>query len=147
MQKYSVYILLLISVILCLTGCNNRNPNTAQNLPDIAENSKESYIRAILGEDENVDSALIEKGKVLLSYSDCYTCHRPDKKVLGPSFHDINRRYPRKEVFIKILAKRVILGGSGAWGTVIMKPHPKLSTADAEAMLTYILSLSPDNQS
>lgn len=147
MQKLSVYILLLISVILCLTGCNHRNPNTAQNLPDIAENSKESYIRAIPGEDEDVDSALIEKGKVLLSDSDCYTCHRSDKKVLGPSFHDINRRYPRKEVFIKILAQRVILGGSGAWGTVIMKPHPKLSTADAEAMLTYILSLSPDNQS
>ncbi|WP_144043697.1 c-type cytochrome [Sphingobacterium cellulitidis] len=147
MQKLSLYILLLISVILCLTGCNHRNPNTAQNLPDIAENSKESYIRAIPGEDEDVDSALIEKGKVLLSDSDCYTCHRPDKKVLGPSFHDINRRYPRKEVFINILAQRVILGGSGAWGTVIMKPHPKLSTADAEAMLTYILSLSPDNQS
>lgn len=146
MQKLSAYILFLIPIILFLIGCNNRNPNTAQNLPDIADNSKESYIRAIPGEDEDVDSALIEKGKVLLSYSDCYTCHRPDKKVLGPSFQDINRRYPRKEVFIKILAQRVILGGSGAWGTVIMKPHPKLSTADAEAMLTYILSLSPDHQ-
>lgn len=147
MQKLSEYILLVIPVILCLIACNNSKLNTAQTFPDIAEYTKDNYIRAIPGEDENVDSAMIEKGKVLLSYSDCYTCHRPDKKVLGPSFQDINRRYPRKQVFIKILAQRVILGGSGAWGTVIMKPHPKLSVADAEAMISYILSLTPDHES
>jgi len=101
-----------------------------------------SYIQPIEGEDEGIDTVLEARGKVLISYSDCYTCHKEDKKGIGPAFTDINLRYPRKEVFIKVLAQRIIHGGRGAWGHSEMSAHPNLSSQDAEAMVTYILSFS-----
>lgn len=101
---------------------------------------KPDYIRPIPGEDQELSDEIIQKGKVLISYSDCYVCHREDKKVIGPSFQDIALRYPINDVFIGILAQRVILGGSGAWGHASMSPHPSLTEDDAQAMVSYILS-------
>ncbi|GEM66676.1 hypothetical protein SMI01S_02820 [Sphingobacterium mizutaii NBRC 14946 = DSM 11724] len=125
--------------ILCWS-CQERVEKKTEVLQAKSQKTRDEYIRAIAGEDEKLDSAAWQKGEVLLSYSDCYTCHKENKKVLGPSFQDIDLRYPRQQVFIKILAQRIIHGGSGAWGHVAMKAHPKLSAEDAEAMVTYILS-------
>lgn len=129
----------LVFSILCCSCQERIEKNKREKLVD-STNLRAQYIRAIAGEDERVDSTTVQKGEVLLSYSDCYTCHKENKKVLGPSFQDINLRYPRQQVFIKILAQRIIHGGSGAWGHVAMKAHPKVSVPDAEAMVTYILS-------
>jgi len=78
---------------------------------------------------------------VLISYSDCYTCHKIDQRSVGPSFKDIAKRYPVNKVYIDMLAYKVIVGGSGSWGYPAMDPHPKLSHEDAKLMVTYILSL------
>lgn len=86
---------------------------------------------------------LLDKGEVLMSYSDCATCHKADDRKRGPAFHDIAARYPMNSTYIDILAKRVILGTKGAWGNVVMPPHPTVSQDDAETMVMYILSLGP----
>ncbi len=121
------------------------------NAKQVAEDSKgdnkqslknrQLYIRSIEGIDEEIDSLILNRGKVLLSYSDCYTCHKEDRKQIGPAFTDINKRYPRKKAFIKTLAQRIIQGGRGAWGQSVMSAHPTLKTEDAEAMVAYILSI------
>jgi cytochrome c len=98
------------------------------------------YIRAIPGENEEVSEEIRQKGKVLISYSDCYICHKEGTRARGPAFSDIALRYPTNEIFITILAQRVILGGTGAWGHSEMSPHPSLSVEDAQAMVSYILS-------
>ncbi len=93
------------------------------------------------GEDEPIDPELIKKGKVLISYSDCDDCHREDTQAKGPSFTDIAKRYPNRQVYIDLLARKVISGGSGVWGYPVMGAHPKLSMDDAKAMVAFILSL------
>ena len=93
------------------------------------------------GEDEILDSDLIKKGEVLVAYSDCYLCHREESKAKGPSFSDIARRYPMQQVYLDLLARKIISGGSGTWGYPIMSAHPKLNMEDAKAMAAFVLSL------
>ena len=78
---------------------------------------------------------------MLIGYSDCYICHKKDERSAGPSFKDIAKRYPANKVYIEMLAQKVIIGGSGNWGSAKMDPHPKLSVEDARMMVSYILSL------
>jgi cytochrome c len=99
------------------------------------------YIRQIPGIDESIPAEVIERGEVLISYSDCYTCHKQDQRSVGPAFKDIAKRYPVNEVYIEMLANKIIIGGSRSWGYPIMVPHPNLSLEDAKTMVSYILSI------
>ena len=99
------------------------------------------YIKRIPGTDDSIPPELIKKGEVLISYSDCYTCHKKDQKLVGPAFIDIAKRYPANKGYIELLALKVIHGGSRSWGYPVMAPHPQLSIEDAKIMVTYILSL------
>ena len=99
------------------------------------------YIKQIPGRDDSIPTDISEKGKVLIAYSDCYTCHKIDQKSVGPAFKDIAKRYPANKVYINMLAQKVIIGGSGSWGTPVMSPHPNLSLEDAKMMVTYIMAM------
>ena len=82
-----------------------------------------------------------EKGKELLSKSDCLTCHQEQVKVVGPSYVSVGEKYPSTDANINLLANKIIKGGSGVWGPVPMPPHPTLTPTDAKKMVKYILSL------
>ncbi|WP_114748963.1 c-type cytochrome [Pleomorphovibrio marinus] len=105
------------------------------------ETATKDYIRPIPGQDEPVDPEILDKGEVLISYNACYDCHKKDGRFKGPAYRDIAKRYPRKQVYIDLLAQKIIAGGTGSWGNPIMPPHPKLTQEEAIAMASYILSL------
>ncbi len=98
-------------------------------------------IRAIPGKSDSIPLKVSQTGEVLIGYSDCWTCHKMDTPSAGPAFRDIAMRYPVQERYINMLAGKVIVGGSGAWGTAVMSPHPELSFDDASVMVSFILSL------
>lgn len=100
-----------------------------------------AYIRPIEGRNDTIDPEIAEKGKVLIAYSDCYTCHTIAKRSKGPAFMDIARRYPSNKDYIELLAIKIIKGGSGAWGHPVMARHEGLSPEHARLMAAYILSL------
>ncbi|MBI5372367.1 MAG: c-type cytochrome [Sphingobacteriales bacterium] len=83
-----------------------------------------------------------QKGLELVAKSDCLTCHKIEEKLTGPSYKEVAEKYkgatPEK---ITELAQKIIKGGTGNWGTVIMIPHPSVTQEDAEAMVKYILLL------
>jgi len=81
-----------------------------------------------------------EEGRLLISKSDCLSCHRPTIKLIGPSFHDVAVKYPANPENNKMLKEKIIKGGSGNWGEVPMSPHSNLSNTDAEKMVAYILN-------
>jgi cytochrome c len=129
---------LVISCLLFTTAyllCCDNKPAQKNN------RKKTDYIRPITGINDSIPAAVAKKGEVLIGYSDCYTCHKVDKRSVGPAFSDIAKRYPVNNVYIEMLAHKVILGGNGSWGSPVMDPHPKLSFEDAKMMVTYILSL------
>ncbi|WP_240510915.1 c-type cytochrome [Algoriphagus antarcticus] len=128
----------LIFIFVILAACTQE---PAQQVVDSTARKEREYIRAIEGEDEELDIGIITRGEVLISYSDCAECHRNDKRAKGPAFQDIAKRYPIKQVYIDLLARKVISGGKGSWGSPIMSPHPDVKEEDAKAMVSYILSL------
>lgn len=80
-------------------------------------------------------------GYALMQQQDCKTCHNIDKPLTGPSFVMIAARYDStKAGTVENLAKKVITGGSGQFGTIPMTPHAALSQKDAEVLVKYILS-------
>jgi cytochrome c551/c552 len=76
---------------------------------------------------------------------DCHTCHNIRERVVGPAWSEIALRYSGKnrEVTLRLLAKRIINGSEGRWGSVPMIPHPDLTLADAIALATKILETEP----
>jgi cytochrome c len=124
----------LLFVTFCMVCCDNK--------PEQKNTRKTTdYIKQIPGKNDSIPTKVAKKGEVLISYSDCYTCHKKDQRAVGPAFRDIAKRYPVNNVYIEMLAHKVIIGGGGSWGSPLMDPHPKLAFEDAKMMVTYILSL------
>ncbi len=80
-------------------------------------------------------------GEKLIAKSDCVGCHKLDKKLIGPSYLDIAKKYPSNEKNVAYLSSKIIKGGSGVWGTIPMAAHTSLKKDDAKSMAKYILSL------
>ncbi|HTE32199.1 MAG TPA: c-type cytochrome [Chryseolinea sp.] len=127
--KLSVFAWLAFSVLAC-SGPAKEHPR-----------KKVDRIRAIPGKSDSIPLKVSQTGEVLIGYSDCWTCHKMETLSAGPAFRDIARRYPVQERYINMLAGKVIVGGSGAWGTAVMSPHPDVPFDDARIMVSFILSL------
>jgi len=83
-----------------------------------------------------------QKGLELVSKNDCFTCHQIDDKLNGPPYREVANKYAgMPDTIVTHLAHKVISGGSGVWGEIMMTPHPALSEADAESIVKYILLL------
>lgn len=80
-------------------------------------------------------------GEKLIAKSDCVGCHKLDKKLIGPSYVDIAKKYPSNDKNVAYLSGKIIKGGSGVWGTIPMAAHASLKKDDAKSMAKYILSL------
>ena len=89
---------------------------------------------------------VIAQGEALVKASDCKTCHHPTNKLIGPSHTDVAKKYDFTEANVKLLAEKIMKGGSGVWGQVPMAAHPDLSQADAEKMARYVLSLDGEKE-
>ena len=82
------------------------------------------------------------EGLELISKSDCFTCHKVDEPLTGPTYRDVANKYASQAPgIIPQLADKIIKGGTGVWGQVPMLPHPNVSQSDAEKMVKYILLL------
>jgi cytochrome c len=87
------------------------------------------------------DNPDYQKGLDLISKSDCLTCHKVDEKNIGPAYREIAANYENTEANVKLLAEKIIKGGSGVYGSIPMTPHGGISQADAEQMVKYIFLL------
>ncbi|MCF8317337.1 MAG: c-type cytochrome [Haliscomenobacter sp.] len=134
-RKQNILFIIFILFTSCFLLCCKNKPEQK-----IVRKSID-YIRAIPGVSDSIPAEIAEKGKVLIAYSDCYTCHKINERSVGPAFKDIAKRYPVNRVFIEMLAQKVIMGGSRSWGYPIMTPHPKLKLEEAKIMVSYILSM------
>jgi cytochrome c len=66
-------------------------------------------------------------------------CHAVDKKVLGPSYQEVAKKYAGKKDAMATVVASIQKGGSGKWGPVPMPAQPTVSEADAKALATWIL--------
>lgn len=82
----------------------------------------------------SADQALAQK-------SACMSCHQLDKKVVGPSFKDVAKKYKGDAKADDHLVTVIKKGGKGVWGPVPMPPHPQVSDDNAEKLAKWVLSL------
>ncbi len=87
------------------------------------------------------NARLVEEGRVLVESNDCKTCHHPTNKNIGPAHKAVAEKYEYTDANVKMLAEKIIKGGSGTWGEMAMNPHPDLKQDDAEKIARYVLSL------
>ncbi len=92
-------------------------------------------------EDAVSSQSALEEGAALIEKSDCKTCHNEGKKTIGPAYIDVAKKYDFTKQNVAYLVDKVMQGGSGVWGEVLMSAHPDMMPADAEKMVSYIMSL------
>ncbi len=73
----------------------------------------------------------------------CASCHRADRKLVGPAYRDIATKYKNDAGAAARLEKVVKNGGSGVWGAIPMPSHPRMSDADIRTVVEWILAGAP----
>ena len=71
----------------------------------------------------------------------CLACHQTDKKLVGPSYKDIAKKYKGQSGAAAMLADKVKKGGSGVWGPVPMPPNPAVPDADVKKLVDWIMKM------
>ena len=72
----------------------------------------------------------------------CDACHTINKKLVGPAWVDISRKYKGDAAAKAMLANKIIKGSSGVWGAMPMPPNQKLSETEAAMLADFILGLT-----
>lgn len=78
--------------------------------------------------------------QALAAAKNCMACHAVDKKLVGPSYKDVAKKYAADKTAAEKLAIKVIKGGSGAWGAVPMPANPQVTEAEARKLVGWILN-------
>jgi cytochrome c551/c552 len=68
----------------------------------------------------------VDPAIALLAKHNCNACHAQDRKVVGPSFNDMAKKYLGK---VDYLTGKIKSGGVGVWGSI---PMPAQSAPDAD---------------
>ena len=84
-----------------------------------------------------------DPGFKLMSKSDCFNCHQWQRESVAPAYTKIAERYKDNPEALRLLTKKVLEGGVGAWGEIPMVPHPQFDQAAAEEMVRTILRIPP----
>lgn len=70
----------------------------------------------------------------------CMACHAVDKKLVGPAYADVAKKYAGQKDAEATLVANIKKGGSGKWGPVPMPAQVALSEADAKTLAKWILT-------
>jgi len=107
-----------------------------------ASKSKVAFIAAGSTEEIADPSAPYAAGKALMLSMDCKSCHKVDEKSIGPAFAEVAKKYTKNDSNEAKLAQKIMTGGTGVWGDVVMPAHPSLKPEEAKQILDWVFSLS-----
>ena len=71
----------------------------------------------------------------------CMSCHGVDKKIVGPAFKEVAKKYAGDQTAHDTLVAKVKTGGKGVWGQIPMPPSPQVKPEDASKIIDWVLSL------
>ena len=72
----------------------------------------------------------------------CDACHAVDKKLVGPSWMDVAKKYKGDSGAAARLGDKITKGGSGVWGVMPMPPNPMDSDAERTLIVDHILGMA-----
>lgn len=152
MKIYFEKTVMLIAAAVLLSACGNKE-EAAQTAPApmaapaVAANApaEKPHVAGDLG-------AIGADGMPELARrSNCSACHAIDKKILGPTWMDVARKYKgatsyefagKSYPLADGLFMKVSKGGAGAWGTMPMPANsPAVKDEDIKALIKFVLGL------
>ena len=78
--------------------------------------------------------------QALATAKNCMACHAVDKKLVGPSYKEVAKKYAGDKTAADKLATKIMKGGSGVWGAVPMPANPQVNEAEAKKLVAWVLS-------
>jgi len=76
----------------------------------------------------------------LAKKSNCMSCHQVDKKLVGPAYRDVAKKYAGQKDAEAKLFEKVKKGGKGVWGEVPMPPNAAVKDEDIKTLVKWILA-------
>ena len=76
----------------------------------------------------------------LAKAKNCTACHAVDKKLIGPAYKDVAKKYANDKDGLAKLTKKVREGGVGVWGQIPMRANPQVTADEASTLVKWVLS-------
>lgn len=70
----------------------------------------------------------------------CTACHANDKKLIGPPYKEVAKKYKADPKAVDQLATKIVKGSQGVWGAIPMPPN-KVTDDEAKKLAKWVLSL------
>jgi cytochrome c len=70
----------------------------------------------------------------------CTACHDTKKKLVGPAYADVAKKYKAEPKAAEAMAASILKGSAGKWGQIPMPPN-KVSEEEAQKLAGWILTL------
>jgi len=71
----------------------------------------------------------------------CMSCHAVDKKLVGPAYKEVAKKYAGQKDAAATLVTHVMKGSKGIWGPVPMPANAQVNDAEAKKLVDWILAL------
>ncbi len=78
--------------------------------------------------------------EALAKSKNCMACHAVDKKLVGPAYKDVAKKYAGQKDAAATLVSHVMKGSKGVWGPVPMPANPQVSEAEAKKLVDWVLA-------
>ena len=77
----------------------------------------------------------------LATQKNCMGCHAIERKMVGPAYKDVAKKYAADATAADKLALKIQKGGAGVWGPVPMPSNSQVNEKEAKTLASWILSL------
>ncbi len=86
-------------------------------------------------------AAPAQADEALATAKNCMSCHKVDKKLVGPSYKEVAAKYAGQAGAVDKLAAKIMKGGSGVFGAIPMPANTQVNEAEAKKLAAWVLSL------
>lgn len=99
---------------------------------------KKMFLTLVIGLAMGAGTAMADEK--LATAKGCMACHSVDKKVVGPAYKEVAKKYAGDKTAEAKLIEKVKKGGAGVWGPIPM-PANNVTDAEAKDLVHWVLSL------
>ena len=78
--------------------------------------------------------------EALAKSKNCMACHAVDKKLVGPAYKDVAKKYAGQKDAEAMLVDKVKKGGKGTWGQIPMPPNANVKDEDIKTLVKWVLA-------
>jgi cytochrome c len=80
-------------------------------------------------------------GLALAQQQNCMSCHSVTRSFMGPALHDVAAKYAGRDNASTYLKRKILDGSAGVWGPVPMPANTQLTSDQAAALASWVLTL------